>query len=400
MTDTPARPHDITMKNLWTLDPAITFLNHGSFGACPRAVLELQTELRAQMEREPVRFMVRELDPLIDDARATLSRFVGASTESLAFVRNATEGVNSVLRSLRFAPGDELLTTTHEYNASRNVLEYAAARDGANVVAVDIPFAGITPAAILDRIVGAVTPRTRFALIDHITSQTALVFPIAEIVRELGSRGIDTLVDGAHGPGMLPLDLDALGCAYYTGNCHKWICAPKGAALLYVRVDRRAAIRPAAISHGANSTRTDRSRYHLEFDWTGTFDPTPWLTVPFAIEYMGGLLPGGWPALQQRNHALALEAREILCSFLEIDPPVPDEMIGTMAAVPLPDGDANAAPSLYGDPLQDALLDRFGVEVPIIPWPSVPHRLVRVSAQIYNERADYETLVRAMETLL
>lgn len=387
------------MKQLWPLDPDITFLNHGSFGACPTAVLTRQQLLREQMEREPVRFMVRELEPLLDDARAALARFVGASPQSLAFVRNATEGVNAVLRSLRFSPDDELLTTSHEYNASRNALEYAAARDGASVVVVAIPFAGTSPADVTERILRAVTPRTRFALVDHVTSPTALVFPVSEIVRELAARGVDTLVDGAHAPGMLPLDLEALGCAYFTGNCHKWICAPKGAALLYVREDRRAAIRPTSISHGANSARTDRSRFHLEFDWTGTFDPTPWLTVPFAIDYLGMILPGGWPALQQHNRNLVLAARDLLCAGLGIQAPVPDSMIGSMAAVPLPDGKADSGPSL-NDPLQDLLLERFGIEVPVIPWPASPRRLVRVSAQIYNSPHDYELLDTALQKLL
>jgi Selenocysteine lyase len=301
---------------------------------------------------------------------------------------------------LRFSVRDELITTSHEYNASRNVLEFAAARDGAKVVVVSIPFPGTSPADVLDRIVSAVTPRTRFALVDHVTSQTALVFPIASIVRELSSRGIDTFVDGAHAPGMLPLEIEALGCAYYTGNCHKWICAPKGAALLYVREELRPRIRPAAISHGASSTRTDRSRFHLEFDWTGTFDPTPWLTVPFAIEYVGSLLPGGWPALRNHNRRLALEARSLLCASLDVETTVPDEMIGSMAAVPLPDGNAGEAPSLYGDPLQDTLLEQFGIEVPIVPWPGAPHRLIRVSAQLYNQRSDYEALAMALESLL
>lgn len=387
-------------KSLWDLDPAITFLNHGSFGACPRAVLERQDALRGQMESEPVRFMVRELEPLLDGAREALARFVGAPPVSLAFVRNATEGVNSVLRSLQFSAGDELITTSHEYNASRNVLEFAAARDGAKVVVVDIPFPGTSPADAVERIVAAITRRTRFALVDHVTSQTALVLPIADIVRELSSRGIDTFVDGAHAPGMLHLEIEALGCAYYTGNCHKWICAPKGAALLYVREELRPRVRPAAISHGANSTRTDRSRFHLEFDWTGTFDPTPWLTVPFALEYLGSLLPGGWPALQDHNRLLALEARDLLCASLGVAPPVPDEMIGSMAAIPLPDGASDAPPSLYGDPLQDALLERFGIEVPVIAWPAPPRRLIRVSAQLYNRPAEYEALTAALRKLL
>lgn len=380
------------LRSHWALDPSITFLNHGSFGATPRVVLARQNELRAQMEREPVRFFVRELEPLLDDARRRLAAFLGADEAALAFVPNATAGVNAVLRSLDLDKHDELLVTNQEYNASRNALEYVAALSGAKVVVADIPFPIASADVAVDRILERVTDRTRLLLIDHVTSQTALVLPVERIVAELATRGVETLVDGAHAAGMLPLDLESIGAAYYTGNLHKWVCAPKGAAFLHVRANRRASIRPIAISHGANSTRGDRSRFHIEFDWTGTFDPTPWLAVPSAIDFMNGAIDGGWPAVMKQNHELALVARDILCSALEIESPAPDAMLGSMAAVPLPDGDQLVAPSLYGDPLQDRLLFEHAIEVPFVPWPQPPKRLLRVSAQLYNERSDYERL--------
>lgn len=384
------------MREHWLLDPAIAFLNHGSFGATPIPVLERQSEWRRRMEQEPVKFLARELDGLLDSARAVLSRFVGAEPVDLAFVPNATAGVNAVLRSQRFEAGDELIVTTQEYDASRNALEYAAARSGANVVVVDIPFPIQSSDVVIERLINAVNARTRLLLIDHITSQTALVSPIAPIVREMHARGVEVLVDGAHAPGMVPLDLRSLGVSYYTGNLHKWVCAPKGAAFLYVREDRRDRIRPVAISHGASSTRTDRSRFHLEFDWTGTFDPTPWLSVPDAIQFMASLVPGGWSEIMQRNRALALKARDIIATSLEIDPPAPDSMIGSMAALPLPSGDATSAPSLYGDPLQDTLFDKYSIEVPVVPWPKPPSRVLRVSAQLYNSIDQYEQLASAV----
>lgn len=384
------------MKEHWLLDPSITFLNHGSFGATPIAVLQKQSQWRERMEREPVRFLARELEPMIDSARAALARFIGASPDDLAFVTNATAGVNAVLRSHRFSAGDELLVTTHEYNASRNILDYVGARSGANVVVVDVPFPIASPDVVVERVLNAVNAKTRLLLIDHVTSQTGLVFPIEQLVREMHARGVEVLIDGAHGPGMLPLDLHALGVSYYTGNLHKWVNAPKGAAFLYVREDRRARIRPVAISHGANSTRTDRSRFHLEFDWTGTFDPTPWLCVPDAIALMQSLVVGGWPEVMRQNRAMALQARDIICAALEVDPPAPDTMLGSMAAIPLPDGDATAAPSLYGDPMQDVLFDKYGIEVPVVPWPKAPRRVLRVSAQLYNTLDEYERLASAV----
>jgi len=386
------------MKEHWLLDPAITYLNHGSFGAAPKMVLEKQSELRAQLEREPVRFMVRELEPLLDEARAVLAEFVGADTESIAFVPNATAGVNAVLRSLDLDLHDELLVSSHEYNASRNALDYVAGLVGAKVVTVDVPFPIASPDEVFDRVMERVTERTRLFLVDHVTSQTGLIFPIARLIEALKQRGIDTLVDGAHAPGMFPLNLEALGAAYYTGNLHKWVCAPKGAAFLYVRANRRRGIRPVVISHGANATRTDRSRFHLEFDWPGTWDPTACLSVPTALRFMNGIA-GGWPEGMRRNHELALRARDVLCATLGIGKPAPDEMLGSMAAMPLPDGKP-FVPSLYGEPMQDALFFEHAIEVPIHPWPQQPKRVLRISAQLYNTIEDYEKLAKALTELL
>ena len=384
----------------WQLDPDVVFLNHGSFGACPVAVLEEQQRLRDRIERQPVQFFARELEPALDDARSELAGFIGASPDDLAWVNNATTGVNAVLRSLTFAEGEELLTIDHEYNACRNALDFVAARAGARVVTVKIPFPVASPGEVLDRVLGAVTKRTRLALLDHVTSQTGLVLPIARLVRELDARGVDTLVDGAHAPGMLELDIDSINAAYYTGNCHKWLCAPKGAGFLHVRADRRGAVRPVVISHGANSPRTERSRFHLEFDWVGTDDPTAMLCVPEAIRFMGSLLPGGWDELRTHNRQLVLAGRAAVCRALDIPPPCPDDMIGSLAAMPLPPGSKDPpASALYADPLQRVLLERWGIEVPVIPWPAPPHRLIRISAQLYNRPEEYELLADALREL-
>jgi isopenicillin-N epimerase len=383
----------------WTLDPSITFLNHGSFGACPRAVMAEQDRWRAQMEAEPVRFFVRELEPLLDGARAQLAAFLGADPDDLAFVPNATAGVNAVVRSLALEPGDELLTTDHAYNACKNVLDYAAERAGARVVVAHVPLP-TDEDSVVAAVLASCGRRTRLALVDHVTSPTGIVFPAARLVAALGERGIDTLVDGAHAPGMLSLDVTAIGAAYYTGNCHKWICAPKGAGFLHVRRDRQAQVRPTVISHGANSPRRDRSRFRVEFDWMGTLDPTPFLAIPAALRHLASLVEGGWPAVMAHNRALALEARRILRDALDAPALCPEAMIGSLAAVALPDGASTSAPALYGDPLQDALLERHRIEVPIVPWPAPPKRLVRVSAQLYNRREEYEQLAAALVALL
>jgi isopenicillin-N epimerase len=388
--------------NLWLLDPEITFLNHGSFGACPRAVLKFQQELRARLERQPVQFLVRDLESLLDQMRSELGHFVNASADDLVLVPNATSGVNTVLRSLRFNRGDELLVADHEYNASRNALDFAAEQSGARVVVAKVPFPLRSADEITTAILQHMTPRTRLALLDHVTSQTGLILPIEKLVRELSKRGVQTLVDGAHAPGMVPLDLKKLGATYYTGNCHKWLCAPKTAAFLYVQRDQQKFIRPLAISHGANSSRTDRSRFLLEFGWTGTGDPTAYLSVPTAIQYMDGLLPGGWAEIRQRNHALAVAARKVICDALEIGLPCPDELIGSLAAIPLTDMPARPQRKmpLLLDPLQDTLLREHGIEVPVIPWPAHPKRLLRISAQLYNSLPQYEWLADVLKKTL
>jgi isopenicillin-N epimerase len=386
-------------RALWPLDTGVTFLNHGSFGACPRAVLAEQGRLRDRLEAEPVRFLSRELEGLLDTARAALGAFVGAPADDLAFVPNATTGVNTVLRSLDLGTGDEVVATDHTYNACRNALNAAGARAGARIVVATLPFPVARPEQVVEAVLARVGPRTRLALVDHVTSPTGLVLPIERLVRELAARGVDALVDGAHAPGMVPLDLEDLGAAYYTGNCHKWICAPKGSGFLYVRRDRQAGVRPLVISHGANSPRADRSRFRLEFDWVGTTDPTAYLTVPEAIRYMGSLLPDGWPALMAHNRATAVAARDRLCAALGVPPPAPDSMIGSLVALPIPEGYVPAPVDGERDPLHVALFDRFGLELPVFTWAALACRILRVSAQLYNTAADYERLAEALTAL-
>lgn len=386
----------------WELDPSVVFLNHGSFGACPTRVRAFQRELQDRAESEPVRFMVRDLEPLIDEARAELAAFVRCDTQGLAFVANASAGVSAILRSLCLEPGDELVTSAHEYNACNAAMEWVAGRSGAKVVQAPLPFPVRSADEAAQSVLSAVGPRTKLVMVSHVTSPTALVLPVEQIVADLRSRGVPVLVDGAHAPGMLPLDLAALDADYYVGNLHKWVCAPKGAGFLHAAERARQSLVPAVLSHGLNSTRTDRSRFHQMFDWTGTTDFTPWLCVPEALRTMEAMIPGGWPAIMERNRALALKARGLLCAALGVAPSAPDDMQGSMAAALLPapvPGEPLVGP-LGIDPLHERLSDRWRVQAPIMTIKTPAARLLRVSAQLYNSVEQYAYAARAIVAAL
>lgn len=377
------------------LAPGLAYLNHGSFGACPRDVLRAQARLRARMERNPTRFLGRDLPQLLEAARREVAAFVGARPGNLVFVRNATTGVNAVLRSLKFRRGDELLLTDHAYPACRNAATHVARLTGAKIRQARIPFPLRHPEQALEAIMAAAGPRTRLALVDHVTSPTALVLPIADIVRALADVGIETLVDGAHAPGMLDLRLEDLGAAYYTGNLHKWCCAPKGAAFLWVREDRQTEIAPAVISLGYGRPENP---FRGAFDWTGTDDPTPWLAAPLAIRWVAALTPGGWPEVRRHCRDLARVGARLLAGTLHQEAAVPDTLLGCMAALPLPDGTAvSPTPATEIDPLQSRLYRHDRIEVPVIPWPAPPKRVVRISAMVYNRSADYVRLASALQ---
>jgi isopenicillin-N epimerase len=385
----------------WQLDPEVDFLNHGAFGACPRAVLAEQDAWRARLENEPVRFMVHELEPALDRAREAVARFVGAAPKDLVFVTNTTVGVNTVLASLALRPGDEILITDHGYNACNNAARYWAERAGARVAVASVRVPVTDPGEVVADVVAALTPRTRVAIVDHVTSPTGLVLPAAAIVRALRERGVLSLIDGAHAPGMLPLDLEALGADYYVGNLHKWCCTPKGSAIVVTRPEHQTSLRPLVISHGANTSRTDRSRYWLEFDWVGTVEPSPFLAAPRALEFLASLLPGGIPALQAHNHELVLRARELLLEVVGGVPLCPSSMLGSLATVVLPAGPQ--APGFASSPFCEPLyteLQKRRFQVLTAFWPAAPRRFLRVTAQIYNELSQYERLAGTLRELI
>jgi isopenicillin-N epimerase len=351
------------------------------------------------MEAKPVQFLWRNYEERLQPARQALAKFIGARSQDLVFITNATAGINAVVRSLNWRRGDEILTTNHDYNACHNVLVETARRTGAKLVTATIPFPVRSEDEIIESIVRAVSKRTRLAMIDHVTSNTALVFPLKRIIRELEARGVDTLVDGAHAAGMLPLNLRELRPTYYTANLHKWVCAPKGAAFLWVREDKQAVVQPPVISHGNNRPRRGFTRFQDRFDWCGTFDPTPWFCVGENIRWMDNLLPGGWTELRRRNHELAVKARRILCERLDVEPPCPEDLLGSMAAIPLPERFQNAARSGKIDREQLALYDRFGIELPFNRVGRPERRWFRISSQIYNTLDEYEYLAAALNRL-
>lgn len=381
---------------MWALEPGTRHLNHGSFGAVLAEVLDLQSEWRSRLEANPSRFVFRELETATDRARHAVAGFVGADPAGVVPVRNATTGVASVLRSVEptLEPGDQLLTTAHDYNAVRQVLRFTAERTGSEVVVAPVPFPVEDPSQVIGAVLDTVTSRTKLAVIDHVTSPTALVYPLRELVSALEPQ-VPVLVDGAHGPGQVPLALDLLGASWYTGNLHKWTCAPKGAAFLSTRSDRIATTVPAVISHGYNAPALGADeRYRHLFDWLGTDDFTAWVVVPDVLRLVGGMEAGGWEGVMKRNHDLVLEGRAVIAAAVGTALPAPDEMVGSMASVLLPDGEG-PAPAGELSPLMDPLFDA-GFAALVMNWPEWPRQLLRVSAHLYNTPDDYLALAGAL----
>ena len=374
----------------WLLDPDVTYINHGSFGATPIRVLEDQNDWRRRMEYNPVRFFDEEYHLALDDARARLVDFVGGAAETTVFVNNATTGVNAVLNSLTLGEGDEIIVTTHGYNACQNAAQSRAERAGASVVVVPIPFPPPTPEIVMERINMALNERTRLVIVDHVTSPTALVMPVAEVIAAL-EPDVPVLVDGAHAPGMLDLDVGELGASFYIGNLHKWVCAPKGAAFLSVAERHADSMLPPVVSHGLNLTMAGKNRMQALFDWTGTDDPSAWLAVPAAIDTMANAHPDGWDGVRSANRTLVLEGRRVVVESLDLDPGPDPEWIGSMASVVLP-GEPDADGLL--DDLTPRLRHNHGIEVPVFAWSG--RRVLRLSAQRYNRLDDYRRLVDAL----
>ena len=378
------------LRELFLLRPDVVFLNHGSFGACPKAVFAEYQRLQLELEREPVDFLHtdRTLPARQAAVRAGLGAFLGARADDLALVPNATWGGNVVARSLRLAPGDEVLTTDHEYGAMERTWAFACEKAGARLVRRELPLPLDDPAAVVDAVWAGVTPRTRVLVVSHVTSSSGVILPVGELVRRAREHGLLSFVDGAHAPGQVPLDLDALGADFYTGNCHKWLLAPKGAAFLHARRDRQDRLEPLAVSWGWRADRPGPSRFVDEHDWTGTRDPSAHLAVPAALAFRR---EHDWDKVMAGCRELALAARDLLLAEVGLPalcPPHP--WLAQMVAIPLPPVDAAR--------LGAALRERHAIEVPVTTCAGRPW--LRISLQAYNTLRDIELLIDALRAEL
>ena len=373
------------IRNQWLLEEGMTFLNHGSFGATPRRVLAAQERCRVAMERQPLRFFLEEAEPALNAVRTDLAQLLGARPQDLGFVTNATHGANAVIRSLPLRPGDELVGVGHLYPSVDASMDYSCRRAGATMVRVGVPFPLTDVADVLQRVDDAINERTRLLVVDHVTSVTALVLPVAAFVALARRRGVPILVDGAHAPGMLPLDLDALGADYYVGNCHKWLCSAKGCGFLWAHPDRpdRSELHPPAISllHSEGFPR--------EFDWTGTADYTPWLSLPEALAFHRELGP---ERVRRHNRDLVLAGGRLCADAWDLPLPTAPEFVGSMIALPCPVPCEGTKPA--ADALRAELWGRHRIEA--MPVPAAGRAWIRVSAQVYNDLDDFRRLAEAL----
>lgn len=394
-------PPGSRFSGYWCLKDSIVFLNHGSFGACPRAVMKERSELLSIIEGDPMEFLLERHQPMLRQTLSRIEAFTGAEPGSMAMVENATTGINTVLRNLKLKQGESVLVSDQEYFSSSNALRTVAQKEGANAVTVELPYPVPGEDSILDAFARALNPSVKYALVDHIVSSTGMILPLKKIITLLGDFGVETIVDGAHGPGQVPLNLRELGCLAYTGNCHKWLCSPRSAALLYVRPDFQEGFQPLVISHLPEEFDTDLSDFQVLFSWNGTPDPTPALMVPHAIDHMKGMVKGGWPSIMSMNREKAIAGRNILCDALGAEPPCPDSMVGSMAAVTLP-GTAHRGkrPVNWTDPVQKRLKEEFRAIVPVTEIKGGELRIVRISAQLYNSREQYSWLADSLRSIL
>ncbi|MFL2944657.1 MAG: aminotransferase class V-fold PLP-dependent enzyme [Candidatus Poseidoniales archaeon] len=390
-------PNRSKLSKYWNLNPKTVFLNHGSFGACPQEILDYQFKLRTELESDPVHFFDVTSKQLWADSIETFADFINADKEGIVFVPNATSGVNTILRSLSLKPDDEIIILDHTYQACWNTVDFVTKRSGAKTVIVPLPYPIENSEEVTQVILNYTTEKTKLALIDTVTSPTGIRLPFENIVSELQSRSIDVLLDAAHGPGIVSLDLKKLKPAYVTGNAHKWLCTPKGSAFLHIREDKRPDIRPLSISHGASVDGSKNERIRLEFDWTGTQDITPWLCIPKSIKYIDSLVEGGWAEIMEYNTNLAIEARNIILEVLGTPKMCPDSMIVGLSAVALPGEGVATKSVLEPDPLHTLLYAKYNIQVPVFGWPHHNRRYLRTASYLYNSIEEYRYLAEILK---
>jgi isopenicillin-N epimerase len=372
------------LRAQFLLDPEVVFLNHGSYGACSRPVFARYQAWQLELERQPVEFLGRRVEELFAEARAGLAAYVGARADDLVFVENTTAGINIAARALGLRPGDEVLSTDLEYGALNFMWERLCAQTGARYVRAPVRLPTSGADEIADAVWAHAGPRTRAVFVSHLTSASALVLPAEELCRRAREAGIVSIVDGAHVPGQLPLDVESFGADVYVGNCHKWLCAPKGSAFLWVRPELQSSIEALSVGWGFGEDSSFLTRNERQ----GTRDPAAYLAVPDAIAWQA---EHGWDEQRARCHGLALAARERLAELTGLEPLAPPELLGQMIAAPLPAG-------LDADALKARLYDEFRIEIPVLTRGD--ERFLRASFQGYNDESDLEALVAALELLL
>jgi isopenicillin-N epimerase len=376
------------LRDLFLLRDDVVYLNHGSFGACPRPVFEAYQAWQLELERQPFGFLLRRFEDLMAEARAALGAYVGAHANDLVYVPNATIGLNTVARSLPLEQGDEVLATDHEYGALDRTWSFICQRRGARYVRTSVDLPVTSAEQIVEAVWSGVTPRTRVLFVSHITSPTAIILPVAKLIRRAREQGIITVIDGAHAPGQIPLNLEGLGADFYSGNCHKWMMTPKGSAFLHARREVQHLLEPLVVSWGWESEKPGPSQFVDHHEWQGTRDIAAFLAVPAAIQFME---KHNWPRVQRACHELARRARQAIAEKTGLPSITPNspKWFAQMASIPLPSCDPES--------LQLRMYDEFRIEVPFVTWND--RQFVRISVQGYNTQDDVDALLGALSAL-